>query len=124
LLIAALITLAALALMPAASPAGKPSGIKGVLLDATCYGPCAVNPDPKPYTGDSARLVVRSRPSGDVVARRSPADGRFRLRLPRGRYRVKGYVNDPCWQGEAKKIRVRKHRFRRVRLHVANTCIR
>ena len=61
------------------------------------------------------------------MATRHPKDGRFRVRLASGRYRVHAFVGDPrkpsCWQGEAKRVRVFEGEFTRVRLHVQNVCV-
>jgi hypothetical protein len=122
--------LALLLTVPGASSERLTSGVRGSVLDATCYGPCQIDQKPEPYTGPDAHVVIRALPERSVVARRAPKQGHFRVRLAPGLYKVRAYVQDStasrvmdCWQGEAKRVRVRKNRFRRVRLHVANVCI-
>src|SRR5882724_4079878 len=61
-----------------------------------CAG-CA--PQPQPYTGPNAHVVVRRVSNGDVVVRRAPTDGNFKVRLAPGHYRVHGFVSESCWQG-------------------------
>ena len=126
----------------------KPSGVKGVVLDASCYGACVEPPPPEPvYSG--AVTVTVSRPSdGSVVASQAVSDGHFRMRVKRGTYDVSSVppnppscqptpttvcpleagppsdvVIAPCVQGETKRVQVRRHRFTRVELHVTNVCI-
>jgi hypothetical protein len=115
-----------LAIAPAVAPASEGTGIKGVVLDTTCYGPCRVPPPPPPrYTGDGLIVTVRSLPDRDLVAKLHPKDGRFRVETPPGTYRVRARIGrEPnCWQGEARRVEVRKGDFTRVRLHVYNACI-
>jgi hypothetical protein len=125
-----IIVLAFLALAPAGvSPAAaaRTSGIKGVVLNTTCPGPCRYPPPkPQPYTGSGLTVTVRRLPERRLVAVRQPTDGRFRIGVRKGRYRVKASVggSEPaCWQGEAKRVRVSAGQFTRVRLHVYNACI-
>jgi len=102
---------------------GEASGIRGVVLNTTCVGPCIVDQQPQPYPGSDLRVVIRRLPSGDVARRLKPKGGRFSTRLRRGRYRVNAYVAAPCWSAEAKRVRVRRGKFSNVRLHVQNSCI-
>jgi hypothetical protein len=142
---------------------GAASGIRGVLLDTTCAGPCtpcsAASPcpppcppctarvcperqrgaaipcpaarsicadcgtQPQPYTGADAHVVVRRVSNGKVVARRAPTDGKFAVRLGRGRYRVHGFVSQPCWQGTTQTVSVHRSAFTTVELAVRNTCV-
>lgn len=124
-----LIVAGALALaLPAPTAATPSSGIRGVVLNATCYGPCAYpSPPLPPYEGDGLRVTVRNRKHGEV-ATAHPKDGRFRFRLAPGRYLVEAAVEQQgeqpsCWEGETKRVRVREAQVRRVRLHVTNVCI-
>ncbi len=120
--IASLAAAAALA-APAATAAGN-SGIRGSVVNTTCPGPCAYPPPPPPlYTGDGLTVRVRSLPGGQVVAVRHPKEGRFRIELPAGLYRVRAQVEGRCWDGEAKRVRVYGDAFARVRLHVSNACV-
>jgi hypothetical protein len=150
--VTALAVLAAVGLI--ASPANarkrhhKPSGIKGVVLNSTCYGPCAQPPPPEPlYTGAVTITVVRVA-DGTTAASQAIDDGHFRLRLKRGTYDVSSVppnppspqpcppgqvcalngaqssaIIAPCLQGETKRVQVRRRHFTRVELHVQNICI-
>jgi hypothetical protein len=146
----ALIVLALAALVAAPADAGKrgkkkPAGIKGVVLSATCYGPCIEPPPPEPvYTGEVTVNVNRAS-DGALVRSATPTDGRFRFRLKRGLYDVSavpprsypppcppGYVCPaegpavvviPCEVGETKRVRVKRRRFTRVELRVRNVCV-
>jgi hypothetical protein len=113
---------------PAMVGAGTATGIRGVVLDATCYGPCRYPPEPlSPYTGPGLTVAVRSLPDNRLVMRLHPKDGRFAVRVAPGSYRLKARVRQghpPCWQGEAKQVKVLSGQVSRVRLRVANTCIR
>ena len=128
----ALLTLLALASLgfasfPAAVGAGEAIGIRGVVLDATCYGPCRYPPQPlSPYAGPGLAVVVRSLPDTELVARLHPTDGRFAVKLAPGWYRLKARVGQDrsCWRGEARKVQVLSGELARVRLRVANECIR
>jgi hypothetical protein len=98
-----------------------------VVLDATCYGPCRYPPPPlSPYTGPGLTVTVRSLPDDQLVARLHPKEGRFAIRLAPGWYRLKARVaqESSCWRGEARKAQVLPGELTRVRLRVANECIR
>jgi hypothetical protein len=123
----------------------KPSGIEGVVLDVSCYGPCI---EPRPaasvYPGP-VTVTVRRASDGVMVGSREVTDGKFRFKLKRGLYDVSsvppgppscppGYVCPaegsapsvvimPCLAGETKRVQVRKWRFTHVELHVTNVCI-
>lgn len=108
---------------PAPATAAATGGVTGRVVDATCYGPCVPGADPVPYSG-KARVVVRRLPRGRRVADLRVADSRYRKRLRPGRYRLEAEIEGRCWEGEAKRARVRRGEFTRVRLPVVNECIR
>jgi hypothetical protein len=142
----------AIALIPAAADAKKrhshkPAGVKGVVLNSTCYGACVEPPPPEPvYTGTMTITVARAS-DGVIVASQAVADGHFRFRLKRGTYNVSSVppnpspqpcppeqvcplyeaqtpaVIAPCLQGETQQVQVRRHHFTPVELHVSNVCI-
>ena len=124
----------------------KPSGIDGVVRDATCYGPCAVPPPPDPVYSGSVTVTVQRVSDGVEVASKTIGDGHFRFRLKRGAYDVTSVppsppscqppmlcpaqtssasaaVVTPCETGETQRVQVRRHRFTHVDLHVQNVCI-
>jgi hypothetical protein len=126
--IAALLVLASLGFVsiPTGAGAGEATGIRGVVLDATCYGPCRYPPPPlSPYTGPGLTVVVRSLPDNQLVAKLHPVKGRFATKLAPGSYRLKARVGQEpsCWRGEARKVRVLSEQVTRVRLRVANACV-
>ena len=123
------------------------SGVKGVVLDSTCYGPCAEPPPPAPAYSGLVTITASRASDGTLVASREISDGHFRIRLRRGQYDVSAVppnpspcqpqpgqvcpagagaqsaVIAPCMTGETKRVRVRRHRFTHVELHVANVCV-
>jgi hypothetical protein len=119
--VASLVLFAALA---APAEASADSGIRGRVLDATCYGPCTPSADPEPYRGE-ATITVRRLPERELVRTREPGDeGRFRARVPaRHAYRVRVKVGARCWQGDAERVWVHVGEFERVRLTVTNICV-
>jgi hypothetical protein len=147
----ALLALVAAAAAPA--EAGKRhkkrSGIAGVVLNSTCYGPCAEPRAEEPLYSGSVTVTVQRASDGVIVASREVSDGRFRFRLPRGIYDVSSVppnpdppppcspeqvcpaqgnhqsavIVAPCLTGETKRVQVRRHRFTHVELHVSNVCI-
>jgi hypothetical protein len=125
LVVAFLLTVAALPVQAAAH--GSDTGtIKGVVYDATCYGPCQYPPPPpRPYAHDNLVVTVRSLPERELVARLHPKDGHFQIRVRSGAYRIRAFVRNGgyCWEGEAKDVRVVEGRSSRVRLRVYNACI-
>src|SRR5918994_1338142 len=76
--IASLVVLG-LAVPAPATTAAKGSGIKGRVVDATCYGPCVPGADPVPYSGE-AEVVVRRLPRGRRVAELEVDESRYRKR--------------------------------------------
>jgi hypothetical protein len=124
----------------------KPAGVKGVVLNSTCPGPCAQpSPQAPPYTGP-VTITVRRASDGRLVASREINDGHFRIRVKRGQYDVSATPPNPpscppeqvcpaqsggqskemiapCLSGETKRVQVRRHRFTRVELHVQNVCV-
>jgi hypothetical protein len=124
LALAVLLGLLCAAVWAAPAESGVPDGgIRGVVLDTTCYGPCQVDQQPEPYKGSGLTVVVRRLPTGELVRRLSPKEGRFGTRLRPGAYRVIARVADDCWEGEAKRVGVKAHEFTPVKLHVGNRCI-
>jgi hypothetical protein len=109
---------------PAVAPASG-TGIKGVVLNTTCPGPCQYpSPPPPRYTGPGLTVRVRNLDTQELVATLHPKDGRFRVEVAPGAYRVRASVDDgsSCWKGEAKQVKVVAG-FTQVRLHVYNACI-
>jgi hypothetical protein len=100
--------------------------IRGVVYDATCYGPCQYPPPPpRLYTHDNLVVTVRSLPDGRLVARLHPRDGHFRVNVRPGAYRVRAFIRNGgyCWEGEAKDVKVVAGQTTGVRLRVHNSCI-
>ena len=149
-----LIVLGCLALLTASSADGtkrhKPSGVKGVVLDASCYGPCVEPSPPQPTYAGPVTVTVRRADDGVLVASQAVDDGRFRMRVKRGLYEVSSVVPNlpispppicppgyvciqgsagsavvvlPCLSGETKRAQVRRHRFTPIELHVTNVCV-
>jgi hypothetical protein len=148
--LAALLVIVGLVALPA--EAGKrhhkhkPAGVRGVVLNGTCPGPCAEPPPPQPvYTGP-VTITVQRASDGALVASQETSDGHFRMRVKRGTYDVSSVppnppscqptpttvcpadahstaIIAPCLTGEMQRIQVRRHRFTRVELHVTNVCI-
>ena len=82
-----------------------------------------IGQDYPPYTGENGRVVVRRVRDNQVVFRRELRDGRFGVHLRPGAYLVKAWVDQPCWRGETKRVRVVRDEITRVVLHVGNVCI-
>jgi hypothetical protein len=121
----ALLLAAALPVQSAAQGSGTGT-IKGVVYDATCYGPCRYPPPPpRLYTHDNLVVTIRSLPDRELVAKLYPTDGRFQIEVAPGPYRVRAFIRNggSCWEGEAKKVQVVEDQTTRVRLHVYNACI-
>jgi hypothetical protein len=100
--------------------------IKGAVYDSTCYGPCRYPPPPpRLYTRDNLVVSVRSLPDRELVAKLYPKDGRFRVAVAPGAYRVRAFIRDggSCWKGEAKDVKVAEDQTTWVGLHVYNACI-
>jgi hypothetical protein len=126
LILAFLLGAAALPVQAAATSGTGTGVITGVVYDATCYGPCRYPPPPpRPYTRDNLVVTVRTLPDRELVAKLHPKDGRFRVRVPAGAYRVRAFIRNggPCWEGEVKDVRVAQGKTTGVRLHVHNACI-
>ena len=125
LVIAFLLAAAALPVQAAAQGSGTGT-LKGVVYDATCYGPCQYPPPPpRLYANDNLVVTIRSLPDRELVAKLYPTDGRFQIEVAPGLYRVRARIRDGgyCWEGEAKKVQVVEDQTTRVRLHVYNACI-
>jgi hypothetical protein len=148
---ATMLAIAAIGLLPASAEGGKhhrhkSAGVKGVVLNSTCPGPCTEPPPPSPpYTGP-VTVTVRRATDGILVASRDTSDGHFRIRVKRGLYDVSSVPPNPlfcppqqicpaqggkqrvamivpCLTGETKRVQIRRHRFTYVELHVQNVCI-
>ena len=127
LLIIAFVAAAAALPVQAAAQGSGAGTIKGVVYDATCYGPCLYPPPPpERYTHDNLLVKVRSLPDRELVAKLQPTDGRFQIEVAPGLYRVRAKIRHGgyCWEGEAKRVQVVEDQTTRVRLHVSNACIR
>ena len=125
LIIAFVAAVAALPVQAAAQGSGTGT-IKGVVYDATCYGPCLYPPPPpKRYTHDNLLVKIRSLPDRELVAKLQPTDGRFQIEVAPGLYRVRAKIRHGgyCWEGEARRAQVVEDQTARVRLHVHNACI-
>ena len=107
---------------------------------------------PPVYQGTDLTVRVIRASDGHLVAALTPPAGRFRLAVKRGLYDVAADVVTPpvppcpppvvaaeriacplattsvvmppdCWRGETKRVRVRRHRYAHVDLHVQNNCV-
>jgi hypothetical protein len=125
----------------------KPAGVKGVVLNATCYGGCVQPPPPDPVYSGPVTITVTRASDGVMVASQAISDGQFRIRVRRGTYDVSSVppnpptcqptpetvcplaggaqpaVIMPCLQGETKRVQIRRHHFTYVELHVTNVCV-
>jgi hypothetical protein len=125
----------------------KPAGVKGVVLSSTCYGPCVEPPPPQPVYSGPVTVTVKRASDGATVASKAVSDGHFRMRVKRGIYDVSSVppnpptcqptpetvcpasgvagaaIVAPCLMGETKRVKVRRHHFTYVELHVSNVCI-
>ena len=78
---ATMLAIVAIGLLPASAEGGKhrhkPAGVKGVVLNSTCPGPCTEPPPPSPpYTGP-VTVTVRRATDGSLVASRLCQRGAF-----------------------------------------------
>lgn len=124
----------------------KPAGVKGVVLNSTCPGACAEPPPPPPPYMGTVTIEVHRASDGALVASREISDEHFKIRVKRGQYDVSAIppnppscqptpttvcpaetqaaaIIAPCLTGETQRVRVNRHRFTRVELHVRNVCI-
>jgi hypothetical protein len=126
----------------------KPAGVKGVVLNSTCAGPCAEPAPPQPPYSGPVTVTVSRASDGRVVASKVISDGQFKIRVKRGTYDVSSVppnppqceptpttvcpaqggppgkeVIAPCLSGETKRVAVKRHRFTYVELHVQNVCV-
>jgi hypothetical protein len=123
--IAFLLAAAVLPVQAAAEDSGKGT-LRGAVYNTTCYGPCRYPPPPPPlYTGDDLVVTVRHLPDRRLVAVLRPKEGRFRIQLRSGAYRVRSFIRDggKCWEGEARDVKVAENQVTTVRLRVHNACI-
>jgi hypothetical protein len=125
LLVVIAVLLAAALLPPGAQGSGTGT-LKGAVYNTTCYGPCRYPPPPPPlYTGDDLVVAIRSLPDRELVAVLRPKDGRFRIDLKAGYYRVRAFIRngEPCWEDDIKNVKVVRDQVTGVRLSVYNACI-
>ena len=101
-IVPALAVLCAVTLLVAPADAGKrhhhkhkPAGVKGVVLDSTCAGPCAVPPPPPPLYAGPVTVTVRRVSDGAQVAGQTITDGKFRFRSRPGIYDVSSIPPNP-----------------------------
>jgi hypothetical protein len=149
-----LLALAAIALVPASAEAGNgkkqkhKTGIRGVVVNGTCPGPCAEPAPTPPAHAGPVTVTVRRASDGALVASQDTSDGKFRMRVKRGLYDVSAIPPGPppciptpttvcpalggtstkalivpCLMGETKRVRVKRHRVTYVELHVRNVCV-
>ena len=99
IVIAALSVALAFSAAPAAAAkrhhAKKPSGIEGVVLDATCQGPCAQPPAPQPAYSGVVTVTVLRVSDGATVAGQTVSNGKFRMKVKRGLYDVSSVPPNP-----------------------------
>jgi hypothetical protein len=124
------VTAALVALFSGSATAADMAVLRGKVLNDTCYGPCVVDQQYPPYTGEGLRVGIREARSGNLVKVLHPTDGTFRASVPRGRYLVRASVvgqegpgNYNCWQGDSQTVRVPAGKTTAVELTVTNTCI-
>jgi hypothetical protein len=123
--IAVLLAAAVFPVQTGAEGSGKGT-LKGAVYNTTCYGPCRYPPPPPPlYTGDDLVVGIRSLPDRELVAVLHPKDGRFRIDLEAGYYRVRAFIRNggPCWEDDVKNVKVVEDQVTWVRLSVYNACI-
>lgn len=126
LLVIAFVLAAAVLPVQAVAEGSGAGTIRGVVYDTTCYGPCQhPPPPPRPYTSDNLVVTVRHLPDRKLVAVLRPKEGRFRVQVRPGAYRVRAFIRDggTCWEGSYKDVRVAKGQITGVRLGVYNACI-
>ena len=118
------LAIAALAATVASAVTTSPGHrINGAVRDLSCPGPCRRPPHPPLYTGNGLTVKVKRLVSSRLVAVKHPRDGRFRVAVARGRYRVSADVAGRCWTGSRRRVRVRGKNVH-VRLTVKNDCLR
>ena len=124
----------------------KHSGVRGVVVDATCPGACAEPPPPQPIYAGAVTVTVRRAGDGAIVGSQAVSDGHFKLRVKPGSYDVSSVppnppscdpipgvvcpqgtreaaIVRPCLTGETRRVEVNRHRFTYVELRVTNVCI-
>jgi hypothetical protein len=126
LLFAAAIACAVLIL---ASPASAhQAGVRGVVRDGTCYGPCMTPAPPAPlYAGDNAKVTIFAGDDlRDPLTSMYARDGRFGFHLHRGTYTAQVVVKSEApnrWSGDTQTFSVRRGEISRVTLTVANLAV-
>jgi hypothetical protein len=115
-----------LATTAVAGPADGDSGVRGRVIDVTCYGPCAVGTNPRPFEGE-ADVVVTIPGTGEEVARTAVSKSRYRLAVNPGIYRIRAIPypmqDSLCWYGDPRRVRVDPGEIERRRLKVENVCV-
>lgn len=83
--------------------------IEGSILDRTCFGPCAVDMEPVPYTGEATVVITRLNERRRVRMLIPEPHGTFVVRLPKGRYRLEVRIEDPCFIEDERVLRLSAH---------------
>jgi hypothetical protein len=125
--IAGLLAAASLAGLTASAAASPNTGIEGRIVDLSCPGPCVAGQAEKPFEGP-AEVIVRRKPSREIVRQRTVEGGAFLFGVRAGRYsvRVQPYPDQPgevCWTGSRQRVAVAHGEVESVRLAVRNKCL-
>lgn len=109
-----------------AGPGEGDSGVRGRVIDVTCYGPCAVGSNPRPFEGE-ADVVVTIPGTGEEVARTTVKKSRYRVAVMPGIYKIRAIPypmqDSLCWFGDPRRVRVDQGGIERRRLKVEDICV-